>query len=141
NADDGLCFGRLALAYWTDLFRSLELHRNLIDIQVQRFSELLPDGQSKVFQLRALEDYGGVDVDDGVAFRGHQVASMPQEFGAVGIFPARVRIGEVHSNIAQSRCAQQGIGDGVRKDISVGMPVQAEFGWNANPAQNQGPVS
>ena len=45
--------------------------------------------------------------------------------------------GKVHADVAQRRRAQQRVGDGVRKNIGVGVALQAEFAGDGDASQNQ----
>ena len=53
---------------------------------------------------------------------------MFQKHQAVGPFPARVGIGEVHADIAQRGGAQDGVGDGVAQDNEIGPSGNSRFG-------------
>ena len=61
---------------------------------------------------------------------------VPQEDQAVAALPAGVGIGEVHPDVAQRRRSENGVGDGVRQHVGVGVPFQPEFAGYRHPSQN-----
>ena len=60
-----------------------------------------------------------------------------QELEAVGAFPARIGIGKMHADVAESGRAQQCVGDGVRKHVGVGVAFQPKFARDGDAAQDQ----
>ncbi len=66
----------------------------------QRFA----DRQTVIFQLRPLQDHGGIYVYDPVARLPNQPGRMREKPSAIRAFPLRVGIREVHADIAQRGC-------------------------------------
>jgi hypothetical protein len=56
-----------------------------------------------------------------------EVSDVPQEDETGDAAESRISIGEVPANIAEGRCAQQCIGNGVEQDIRVGVTLKALF--------------
>src|SRR5579859_1550487 len=82
-------------------------------------------------------DYG-VDVADAPAMLCQQIAGVGEEGAAGRAMPARVAGGEVAADVAQRRCAEQGIDDGVNQHVSVGMPRQPARVGDGDAADHQG---
>src|SRR5260370_11919665 len=61
------------------------------------------------------------------------MAEKPQTVSAL---PARVRIGEVHADIAQRGSSEQCGRYSVRQDVGVGMAFEAKFAGDRDAAQN-----
>jgi hypothetical protein len=133
-------FRRPALAYRPHLFSSLELDRDLAEVETQGLRQLLADRLPVILELGALENHRGIYVHDYIALGGNQVPGVPQELGAVGVFPAGIGIGEMHPNIAQRRGAQKGIGDSMRKNVRIRVSFEAELAGNGDAAEDQGPA-
>ena len=62
---------------------------------------------------------------------------MPQELETVAAFPARIGVGEMHSDVSRRDGAENRVGDGVRENVRVGMPGETELGWNGDTAEDQ----
>jgi hypothetical protein len=46
----------------------------------------------------------------------------------------------MHTDVAQGGCAKQGIGDGVGKNVGVGMTFESELGRNLHTTQDERPA-
>src|SRR5580693_3717186 len=131
---------RAAFADRSRFFRGLELHRNLPDFESERLGELLPDRIPEVFEPWALENHGGIHIYDAIPLGADQVARGPQKLRAIGIFPFRIRIREMHADVAQGGGAEQSVGDGVRENIGVGVTFQSKLGLNLHSTQDERPA-
>ena len=71
----------------------------------------------------------------------YQIARVTRESaGCRAPLQRGIRVGEVHAEIAQRGRAEQGIGDGVRQHVGVGMAFQTEVAGNGDPAQDEWPA-
>jgi hypothetical protein len=62
--------------------------------------------QAKILELGALQNHGGIDVDDLVTLVANQPRGEGEELLAIASLPLRVGIGEMHPDVAQRECAQ-----------------------------------
>ena len=93
-----------------------------------------------VFQLRALQNDGRVDIRDAIAFRTRQFTRVTEKLKAVRTFPSRIGVGEVHPDVPQCSRAQDCIGDGVRKNVGVRMAFQANLPIESDTPEDQRPT-
>src|SRR5262249_5403813 len=135
--DDGLRLGGAAFADRADLFRCLELDADAVELDSERMRDPFADRAAVVLQLRALEDDGGIDVDDRVAELERKLFRVAEEDERIASFPARVGIGEMHTDIAEGGGAENGIGDGVGEDVGVGVSGESEFAGDGDAAENE----
>ena len=73
--------------------------------------------------FRRLGDDGAIDIDDRIAGFAHLFCRLAQEQPAIRTLVAGIGIGKMPANITQTRCTEQGIGDGVQQHIGVRVPV------------------
>src|SRR5262249_47473207 len=136
--DDGLRLGGAAFADRADLFRCLELDADAVELDSERMRDPFADRAAVVLQLRALEDDGGIDVDDRVAELERKLFRVAQEDERIASFPARVGIGEMHADIAEGGGAENGIGDGVGQHVGVGVSGEPGFIGDGEAAETEG---
>ncbi len=132
---DRLSLRRPPLSNGPDLLRSLELHGHAIDRETHRASQAFANGEPVILQLRLLQDNRRVDVDDIASRFGRQFTRMSQKLQTPRSLPLLIGVGEVHADIAQCRRAQDGIGNGMRQHIGIGVTVQAELARNRSHRQ------
>src|SRR5260370_10114997 len=75
-------------------------------------------------------------IDDFVTGGSRKIARMAEKPQTVSALPARVRIGEVHADIAQRGSSEQCVRYSVRQDVGVGMAFEAKFAWDRDAPQN-----
>ena len=101
------------------------------------FGQLFAHGGDVGSQLRLLAEDGGIDVLDLPAVLPDDAGHMAGQHQAVspGIFGVGIR--EVLPDVAQSRCAQHSVHDGVGQHVGVGMAQQALLIRDLHTAQDQ----
>ena len=77
-------------------------------------------------ELRLLGADGDVGIAETVAFLCHKAHSLNEQFLAVDALEARVGIGEVETDVAQSCCPEQGIAQGVKHHIGIAVTQQSQ---------------
>jgi hypothetical protein len=81
---------------------------------------------------------GGVHIQDrGLFFLGDS-GGFGEEEGTCNIFPLRVGVWEVGSDVARTEGSENRIGESVEKDIGIGVTFEASFVWNGDTAQDKG---
>ena len=68
-----------------------------------------------------------------------KVAGVLHKLKAVGVRPAGIGVREVLADVAERCRAQQGVRDGVRQNVGVGVAVKARLRGYPNPAEDQRP--
>ena len=87
--------------------------------------------------LRRFADDGEVDVGEFAAVFAHQLGSVCQKARRIRAAPLRVAWREMLADVAQRHRAQHRVGDGVKRDIGIAVPVQALVVLDPNAAQPQ----
>ncbi len=62
---------------------------------------------------------------------------VAQQHPAVGALPPRIRVGEVHADVAQRQRAEDRVADRVEQDVGIGMPVETAIEGDRHAAQNE----
>ena len=88
-------------------------------------------------QLRALGENRHIDVADPEAALLGEPPHLGEQHAAVDAAIARIRIGEVLTDVAGGDRAEQRIGDGVQHDIAVRVPQQAALTGHFDAAEAQ----
>src|SRR5579884_134413 len=140
QSNDGLRLGRFAFAHRAHPLGGFEFHGDSIHGQFQGSRQGLADRSAVILQLGALQDYGGIDVGDVESLLADELGGVGQKPHAIGALPLRIGIGKMHSDIAQGGGAQQGVGDGVRENIGVGVALQPELAGDYDAAQDERPA-
>src|SRR3954447_2178464 len=96
---DGLRFGGAAFSYGAYFFGGLEFHGDSIEFNAEGFGQSLADRFAIVVELRTLQDHSGIHIHEGEAFLSGEGERMPQENQRVTTFPARIGVGEMHSDV------------------------------------------
>ena len=135
--DNSLRFAGSAFANGADLFGGLEFQTTSAYIDFQRRRQIFANGRAKVFEFGPLENDGGIDVGDAIAFNGREALSFEEELDAVRGAPFGRGVGEVEADIAERERAQDGVGDGVGKDIGIGVAGETEFGGDFDTTENE----
>jgi len=99
--------------------------------------EPFADGGAKILEFRAFEDDGGVDVGDGIAAIGGEFLGVEEELNGVRAAPLGGGIGEMHADVAEGEGAEDGVGDGVREDIGIGVAGETEFAGDGDAAEDE----
>ena len=63
----------------------------------------------------------GIDIADGVMMRCQQIGRAFQQDGAVDVLVGRILVREMLPYVAQGGGSEQGIGNGMKQDIGIGM--------------------
>jgi hypothetical protein len=50
---------------------------------------------------------------------------LAEKYGGVGVFPLRIGRREKRAYVGAGNCAEQGVGDGVQKDVAIGVAAEA----------------
>src|SRR5881296_3404884 len=89
-------------------------------------------------QLVALSEDVRIDVADFISFLPNEIGRTPQEFETRNPLVSIIGIRKHLTDIAETTGAKQGIGDGVTKDIAIGMSDETFFMGDLHPPQDQG---
>jgi len=87
-----------------------------------------------------LSENSDISVDDAEAALLHQPENMAKETRARRSLERRIRVREMGSNVALPHRAEQGIHQGVKKHIGIGMARKADVAGNMKPTKNQFPA-
>lgn len=132
-----MAFAGEALSNRTDSLSRFELDTHGRRRETESGRQAITDGAAKILELRALEDHGGINVDDAITSIGRELLSVEQKLNGIGAMPFGRRVGEMHANIAESECAEDSIGDGVAEDIGIGVAGETEFAGDRYAAENE----
>src|SRR5215472_3442674 len=91
-----------------------------------------------VLQFRALENHSGIYVRDTVPGLGGERARVLEKPQAARALPARIRVREMHADVACGYGSENRVGDGMRKNVCVRVAFEAEFGRYRHSAEDQG---
>jgi hypothetical protein len=80
---------------------------------------------------------GGVHIQDRGLFFFGESGGFGEEEGTCDIFPFRVGVREVGSDIARTEGSENRIGESVEKDIGIGVPFEAPFVGYCDPAKDE----
>jgi hypothetical protein len=82
---------------------------------------------------------GGVDIQDGGFFFFREAGGFFEEEGTGDIFPFRIGIWKVGSDIARAEGSENRVCESMKKDIGIGVTFEAPFVGNSHAAKNEGP--
>jgi len=124
--------------------RAQPLHRpgldvDAVDRQVQQFGNPPTHGLFGRTQARLLRQNVHIHVADGPPLPLNRACGVPQKHRAVDVFPPRIVVREMFSDVAQSARAEDRIGDGVQNRIGVAMTGQTNGPIQHHPAEDQLP--
>lgn len=118
-------------------FGSLGFEANRIRRDIQQFSYAGANCACVWDDPGLGQHEGGIKVRDRVASVGDSSQSLPQENRRVGALPFRVRGWEKRANIRRGDGAEQGIGNGVEENVSVGVAAESSGMRQGNAANSQ----
>jgi hypothetical protein len=133
-----LGLGGTAFAYGADVLGGFEFDGDEAGVEFEGVGEFFADLLTKFLEFGAFQDYGGIDICDFIAFSGGKIASVAQEDETVATLPSGIRIGEVHTDIAQGDSAEDRVGNSVREHIGIGVAFKAEVGRDVDTAEDEG---
>lgn len=93
--------------------------RDSVDVYAEVISHILAHGFNVGRHFRELGDDGDVDVAYRISFLSDKADDVAKEHPRVGAFPAWVGVGEVTADVAEGGCAENGVGEGVQRDIGI----------------------
>ena len=126
-----------AAADGVDAFVGLALDAHAIDVNTKRAGEAGAHRVDRILDFWTLQDHGDVEVADLVAVLAHHRGGLPQQLDAVGVFPTRVRVGEVTADVAQPGGAEDCVRGGVARDVGIGMAERAAVRWECHAGDHQ----
>ena len=114
------------------------LHADGVQREGQKVCQTGAHGLAVRLHLGALADQGDVDVDDPAPTRRHAVGSKAEEAVRRCATPLGIGRREVVTDVAIAERAQDGIGQGMKARIRVGMTDQGLVVGDLDPAQPDG---
>src|SRR5438270_1134199 len=103
KARDGVHGHTSSVARITHPFAGLGLDANMRNREAKRFRKPLAHLRDIRGKLWSLQDHGCVDVLDCKARVPHEFDASFEQLNRIGIFPARLRVGEMRAEVAQGR--------------------------------------
>jgi hypothetical protein len=88
-------------------------------------------------KLGGFSQQSGVDVEDGGFFCFGEAGGFSQEESTRDIFPLGVGIGKVGSDITGAEGTEDGVGQGMEKDIGIGVTFETPFVRNGDAAKDE----
>ncbi|CDQ11082.1 protein of unknown function [Acidithiobacillus ferrivorans] len=89
-------------------------------------------------QFGTLTDDGRVHITHRKTFSLNQLVAMPEQEPGICARETDVGVGKMATDVAQGSRPQQGIADGVKEHIGIGVAGQAEFVGDRHTAENKG---
>lgn len=118
------CLGFDAYLTWIDAERPGYFNAHSLDIR---------------FELRSLKFDCRIYVDNSVSGFVKRPADVAKEQKARSISPARRCVGKVLPDVAQRRCPQEGVANGMGERVAIGMSDRSQLEGNRDSAQYQLP--
>ena len=118
-------------------FGSFCLKPNAIVRHAEQFGYTGPNRGCMRPNLRSRQNQTGIDVADFIFRIPHSIECIAQENRRICALPLRIRRREESADIWSSDCAQQGIRDGVQKNVAVGVATQTLVVRKGDPANLQ----
>lgn len=108
-------------------FGSFGFEADAIFVDAAEFGDSRADGGAVRADLGRGQDQRGIEIDEGVAFGGDALEGFFKKDGGVGAFPLRVGGREERADVWGGNGSEEGVGDGVEEDVSVGVASEAAF--------------
>jgi hypothetical protein len=110
---------------------------NLLAVHTKGIGQIGFHGSGVGHDFGLLSDDGGVHVDDLAVVESDLARGFVQEDHAGGVFPARIGIGKVRSDVAFAESAEDGVANSVHEDVGIGMAVKPLVMGDDDAAQDQ----
>ena len=120
--DDDVGYGGGVLG---EAFGGFALDADVFEVEQEKVGDALAQFGSNGDDLGAVHDEHTVDVDDLVAGEGDFFERGLEEDGGVSALPFGVGGREEGADVAGGDCAEQGVGDGVKEEVAVGVAGEA----------------
>ena len=88
-------------------------------------------------QLGLLRNHGAVNVANFPALCAHAARGFLQQHPRVCALEFNRSVGKVAANVAQPRCAQNGVGDGMQQHVGIGVAQQPLVVGDLDPTNDE----
>ena len=131
---------RLGTADVADFFAGLCLDVHCVFIQSQQLRQVSADAAFDRPKFRFLGEDDDIDIDRPPAFLVETREHLAEKRARIGVAEGWVGVWIRVADVAESRRAEQGVGDGVQDDVGVTMTDQPARMLDTDAAQNQRPA-
>ena len=140
DQSDGPRLHAVPQAHGAEFFSGFGLHIHLTHGQAQGLGDALAHEGNVRCHARGLGHDGRVDVANLIARLRQALAHVAQQHQRVGPPVLGIGVGEMAANVAQGRCTEQRIDDGMQQHIGIGVAEQTMGVLNHHPTHHQGPT-
>ncbi len=116
------------------------LDGNLRGLHLEGRRQVLAHGRQVRGEFGALGDQRQVGIPQNIPLLLNEVDDVVQEPYTIGPTVTGIRVGKVLPEVSERQGAKQGVHQGMREDIGIGVSEQAPFMRNRNSSQDQGAI-